>query len=69
MSNLEEENAPAKPCGPTAAATCVLGATEEAEKKLQLPKSEPGELPKRTPSREMGNKIYSRVIMVILILT
>ena len=52
MSDLEEENAPAKPCGPTTAATCVLVATEAAGRKSPLPESKPDEFPTATPSQE-----------------
>ena len=52
MSDLEEENAPAKPCGPTTAATCALVATEEEGRKSPLPESEPDKLPTGTPSGE-----------------
>ena len=44
MSDLEGENAPAKPCGPTTAATCILVVKEEAGRKLLLPEREQDEL-------------------------
>ena len=51
-SDLEEETAWVKPCGPANVATCTQVATEGPERKSPLPESKTGEPRTETPSRE-----------------